>query len=326
MTTHSRDESKTYLLHFQLRCISNGFAFGNERIILPDPEKNLDFVLRKWVPEDSPEHTFEAGDGLVTVTCKREIAERLYNDAVSSGQLSIKKGAISNISLEMHDYMLRTMRLIRWRTNFQGKHNPIKKSLSGGYSWSVDGLSWKALADSISFKISLTVNPQWTSESEQFVSTAISGSLDEPLGHELLREAWTNRRDNPRSSVVLAVAAAEVGFKQFASQAFPDTAWILEHVPSPPLVRMLGEFFPWAKLGLQVNGKEAKPPDSLIVILKKAVLLRDEAVHRGMKKLNSETVEEVLGSVRDLLYFLDALQGQKWALEYLSADVRKQFV
>jgi hypothetical protein len=45
-----------------------------------------------------------------------------------------------------------------------------------------------------------------------------------------------------RSAIVLAVAAAEVGFKQFAVKIFPDTAWILEHLQSPPLTKMLDLF------------------------------------------------------------------------------------
>ena len=51
---------------------------------------------------------------------------------------------------------------------------------------------------------------------------------------------------NPRSSLILGVAAAEVGFKQFASKTLPDTAWLLEF-PSPPLFDMLQKF-PWKQL------------------------------------------------------------------------------
>lgn len=167
--------------------------------------------------------------------------------------------------------------------------------------------------------------PQWTNEAAEFVKTEIVGELDEPLGHELLREAWTNRETNFRSAVVLAVAAAEVGFKQFASKTFPDAAWILENLQSPPLVRML-ELFPWPKLKLQINGKDLTVPDSIIDGLKKAVTLRNSIVHGGPVKLTLDTVESVLFSVRDLLYFLDALSGpKKWAFDHLSRAAQMHY-
>jgi hypothetical protein len=328
MTIPDADENEAYIMYFQNRYISTGFEFGDKQISISDPEKNMDFLLRKRIPEDVPvnEKAIEAGDGFVTVTCKRKMTKRIYDEAVSSGQLSVKKEAVGSIHHEMYKYVLRTMRLIRWRTNSRGRPNPIRSALFDGLKWSLDGTEWKPVADYISFKVSVSANPRWTSQEEQFVVAQTSGELDEPLGHELLREAWSNRSENPRSSIVLAVAAAEVGFKQFAANAFPDSAWILENVPSPPLVKMLAELFPWDKLKLENNGRDARPPDSVITLLKKAVFLRDGIVHRGVKTLSSDTVDSVLTAVRDLLYFLDTLQGQVWALSHLSAVARQSLL
>jgi hypothetical protein len=325
MTISDAEELNANVMYFQNRYITTGFEFGDKQINVSDPEKNMDFLLRKRTPEDAPpnDKPLEAGDGFVTVTCKREMTKRIYDGAVSSGQLSIRNGAVGSISHEMYKYVLRTMRLIRWRTNCRGRPNPIRSALFDGLKWSLDGVEWKPVADYISFKASVTVNPRWTSEAEQFVIAQTSGELDEPLGHELLREAWANRSENRRSSIVLAVAAAEVGFKQFASKAFPDAAWILENVPSPPLVKMLTKFFPWSKLNLQINGTVATPPDSVTTELEKAVLLRNEIVHGRGEGLKEQTVDSVLTAVRDLLYFLDALQGQGWALSYLSSGARQ---
>src|SRR5438093_1519542 len=43
---------------------------------------------------------------------------------------------------------------------------------------------------------------------------AATGS-QEPLGHELFREAWNLRIQSPRSSVLVGIAAVEVGVKHF---------------------------------------------------------------------------------------------------------------
>jgi hypothetical protein len=167
--------------------------------------------------------------------------------------------------------------------------------------------------------------PKLTDEATEFVRTAILGDLDEPLGHELLREAWTNRDTNLRSAIVLAVAAAEVGFKQFAMKVFPETGWILETLQAPPLLKML-ELFPWEKIKLAINGQAVTVPDSIKDELKKAITLRNEIVHGRSGSLTRDTTEEVLYSVRDLLYFLDALTDLKWwAFEHVSAGARHHF-
>lgn len=322
MTTPGTEAGKPHTVYFQLRYITTDFEFGDVQISVSDPARKIDVLLEKRIAQDAIPNPLEAGDGIVSITCEREITERLLREAVSSGQLSIKKQAVSDVFDDMRNHMLRTMRLIRWRTNSQGRPNPIRMTIWDGFKWSLDGIEWKPVADYLAFTIEVHpyTGSKWSSEAAQFVKAGMSADLDEPLAHELLREAWVNREENPRSSVVLAVAAAEVGFKQFASKAFPDTAWILENVPSPPLVKMLTELFPWPKLTLQTNGKEWAPPDSITPVLKKAILLRDEIVHRGLKKLSRDTVNSVLTAVSDLLYFLDAVQSREWALNFLSDE------
>lgn len=165
------------------------------------------------------------------------------------------------------------------------------------------------------------MHPQWTSEDAEFVQTKALTDTDEPLGHELLREAVLNRKANPRSSLILAVAAAEVGFKQFAAIMLPDTAWILE-LPTPPLTEMLSKF-PWAALKARIGGKPAFVPDSIAKQLKKAVMLRNKVVHAGAVELKKETLDSIITTMHDFLYFLDALSGEMWAVKHISPGFLK---
>jgi hypothetical protein len=318
---------KPHTIVYQLRYITTDFEFGDKQISMSDPVKKIEVLLRKRTTDDAPLTALplERGDGVVTITCTREVSQRLLSEAASAGQLSLKKEAVYSAYREMHNHMSRTIRLLRWRTKSDGRPNPIRSSIHDGFRWSLDGNEWKPVADYISMKLSIHVHPVWTSEAEQFLNAEAFGELDEPLGHELFREAWTNRDANPRSCVVLAVAAAEVGFKQFASKAFPDAAWILESLQAPPLVKMLAELFPWSKLKVQVNGKSLTPPESVMNILKKAVVLRNDIVHGRGESLSGKTVDSVLTAVRDLLYFLDVAQGREWAIYHLSAEARKHF-
>jgi len=322
MTTPGGQPNKMY---FELRYITTDFDFKDKQISVSGPEKKMTFLLRKRVPEDAPLPAIEAFDGLVTVTCEREMTDRLHQEAASSGRLSIKKEAVRRVHDEMFSHMLRTIRVIRWRASSEGKPYPIRSTLDVGFRWSFDRSDWKPVENYISFRISVHVRPKWSDECDKFLVTETPGELDEPVGHELLREAWANRAENPRSSIVLAVAAAEVGFKQFASKVLPDSAWILESVQSPPLVKMLKDLFPWSRLNVRINGQNVTPPDSVTTTLEKAVHLRNDIVHGRAGNVNGKTATSVWVAVRDLLYFLDFAQGHQWALYHLSGEARKHF-
>jgi hypothetical protein len=69
-------------------------------------------------------------------------------------------------------------------------------------------------------------------EITDYVSTVVANGGDEPLARQILREAWAQKSASPRSALVLAIAAAEVGFKQCVSQLVPEARWLVEEIPS----------------------------------------------------------------------------------------------
>ncbi len=145
----------------------------------------------------------------------------------------------------------------------------------------------------------------------------------EPLGHELWREAYGNRKANPRSAAVLAVAAAEVGFKEFVARLVPATAWLLENVQSPPLLKMLTKYLPNLPLRLAPTGRKAHVPTAVRREIDDAIKLRNGLVHVGEREIDQGRLRSILGAVRDLLYLLDAYSGQPWATEHISVDTLK---
>jgi hypothetical protein len=259
--------------------------------------------------------------------CERNLSERLNSEASSSGVLSIKKEAVRAVRDDMYDFIQRTLRLARWRTNSRGGPNPIRMATANHFVWSVDGSDWKNVADSIFVKVTWSSpDPTWSKEDAEFIQTEIMKGTREPLGHELLREADVNRHSNPRSSLILAVAAAEVGFKQFVSRTLPDTAWLLD-LPLPPLTEMLKRF-PWVQLKARINGKVPAVPDLTIDELKKAIHLRNKIVHSGVPHLSSDTMDSVLDTVRDFLYFLDMLDGSRrhtWPWSFIRSTTISHF-
>ena len=312
---------------FRLSYVTRDYLFGAAEITALDPDRGIQVVYKNR-PKDGEQPPYEAHDGLIVATCERPLAERLHNAAVSSGVLSRNKEAVHKIFDEMQDAIQRTVRLARWKTNATGGPNTIRMGTPKYFVWSVDGSNWKLVADSIFAALGFTLNQldrPWSSADAEFLQTEIRKGTDEPLGHELLRDADVNRKNSPRSSLILGVAAAEVGFKQFASKTLPDTAWLLE-LPSPPLVEML-QRFPWDQLKLRINGRIPAVPDSIIEGLKKGVNLRNKVVHSGVASLSPDTLDSLLDIVKSLLYFLDVLHGsgQQWPVDFIAQDVIKSF-
>jgi hypothetical protein len=85
--------------------------------------------------------------------------------------------------------------------------------------------------------------------------------------------------------------------------------------------------FPWSQIKLRINGKVPAAPNALIEELRVAVTLRNSLVHSGMANLSYERLNSILDAVRDLLYFLDALQGegQVWALRLVQPHITNEF-
>jgi hypothetical protein len=312
-------------MHFRLTYVTDAFVFGDAEISASEPDKNITVVVRRR-PNNGGLPAFEPTDGLIVALCERTLSDRLHNEATNSGILSLEKGAVKKAYDDMNDCIQRTLRLVRWRGHARGRPNPIRSAVPNYFVWSVDGLEWKMVADCVSITIKFLYSSRpWFKEDAEFLQTELVRGSSEPLGHELLREADVNRESNPRSSLVLAVAAAEVGFKQFVSRAFPDVAWLME-LPSPPLTVMLNQL-PWEQLKLRINDKVPAVPEPIIDELKKAVTLRNKIVHSGVANLSSETLDSILNTVSDFLYFLDALHGsgQLWALNLVNQSVIGHF-
>lgn len=74
-------------------------------------------------------------------------------------------------------------------------------------------------------------------------------------------------------------------------------------------------------------GKVPTVPDTITSALKEGVRLRNLIVHTGVAELKGETVDSVLTSVRDLLYFFDLLRTrQSWPFDHISYAARKDFL
>lgn len=157
----------------------------------------------------------------------------------------------------------------------------------------------------------------------RLVAELVGASVQQPLAHELWRESWNLRHASPRSSLVVGVAAAEVGFKQLVALLVPDAKTLVEHVLSPPLDIMIRRVLP----GLPIRSglePEKRCPQHLRKRVAEAVEVRNLVVHRGTAP--QIDLRSTLLDIRDFLYLLDYHAGYGWALELLSKRTHADLV
>jgi hypothetical protein len=220
---------------------------------------------------------------------------------------------------ELRDYLIRTVRVMRWRQAAEGPHSPFVGH-SGRFS--LDGETWHPLPASYTGSLSMRGSLSFRGSEWQEVVDLVAQGLDEPFSFELHREAWNQRSGNPRSALLLGVAAAEVGFKECVVKLAPDAAWLVLKVPAPPLVRMLNEYLPKLPARNLIGGKVVPPPATHLKRLTRGVEARNELAHRGGVTPSSDEVTALLVTIEEILWILSYYAGRAWALQHVSLETR----
>jgi hypothetical protein len=210
-----------------------------------------------------------------------------------------------------------TIAIVRWRSGLS--EGPIDPFRNRREHLSQDGQTWLEVSVLRSFKI--IQNPPLrqigtSPECEQQIVRLISERGEEPLGHQLFREAWTDRQTRPASALVIGVAAAEVGFKKLVGSLIPEAQWLVDDIQTPYLVRMLRKFLPTLPVKFRFQGKSICPPNVLLKRLDRAIEC-NKLVHAGQPPPNIDELEEMLRAVNDFLWICDVYAGYGWAHQYI---------
>jgi hypothetical protein len=152
-----------------------------------------------------------------------------------------------------------------------------------------------------------------------FVSLWKSAS-EEPLGHELLREAGSMLHTAPRSALLMLASALEVAVKSYISNRAPVTQWLLTELPSPPVPKILRKFVPALKPVQAVSLANWSGLKSMFRRIDDLVDARNRLTHRGELTITADQLFEFKDDVSDLLFIFDYLNGEQWAIN----KVRRQ--
>jgi hypothetical protein len=160
--------------------------------------------------------------------------------------------------------------VVRWRMGIVG--GPLRlKSEWSSMRWHDDSkgekvidehgfLNRQMIAGAFTLRMPEMQDADFGEECRSNVEKLIQFQSKQPLYHDLFREAWQNQRDNPRSAVVMGIAAAETGFKTALTDLNPTVTLIVENLQSPPLDRMLRDYMAQLPARNHINGEVRRPP------------------------------------------------------------------
>jgi hypothetical protein len=227
---------------------------------------------------------------------------------------------IREIFEEFEGYAKKVVDAVRWRCNILGPHNAIEFE---GDFWLFEGDDyWYTIPRPLKSSSASWPYLNLTAQALVDIQDIIKTRESEQISHNLFREAWSQRKENPRSALLIGIAAGEVGFKNFVETLVPENKWLIENIPSPPLERMLKDYLPILPVKLKIRGKEPQIPMDLLETLKKGIFVRNKTTHSEDSLINYEILEKILLAVHDLLWILDFFSGSEWALEYIQPKTR----
>jgi len=286
--------------------------------------ESLEFIeesprAAKLVIRRTAEDGLKAGACLAVLETEEDVSERVrpHFDISSPVHQSVSE-IDRRITVRLSDFLLRTIGVLRWRLGETGHTKPSTR----GLRWSETGQDWKLVPGAIRLIIEPGIPFQrMNADVRLAVTEMVQRGTSEPAAHELFREAWSQRHDLPRSSLMIGITAAEVGFKAFVADLVPNAEWLAMNTPTPPLVQMLTDYLPLLPVSRRV-GASPFVPTKVVDTIKKGVSLRNKTAHKG-EGVKGDTLKEILNAVHDLLYLLDFYAGHTWALEAVSYETQQ---
>ena len=202
--------------------------------------------------------------------------------------------------------------ILRWRHAQEGPPSPIGSR--GLFCSDDNGDSWHLIPGTYSI---LDVTPPHSVLEPQKIGTnEILGFLklnfQEPVGHELLREAKELQHSSPRSAVLIAVAAVEVAVKSVIVGKVSDAAWLIDTIQSPPVVDILIDYFP-RLFSEEKQFWEPTKERGIIKTIYDAVGIRNQIANKGDPPPKREKIAEIIAAAQELLWVCDYYSGHKWA-------------
>src|SRR5580704_2684256 len=229
----------------------------------------------------------------------------------------------NSVRERIDDGLKRFVSLLRWRYAQWGAPKAIK--LARPIEWSSDNATWYympfAPQTSLDANVILAFNEDRRTE---LISLFEDRNLAEPVYRELLREANELQDSSRRSSLILAVAAAEIAIKVLIQETDPGFYGVdLRSDPAPPATTMYSDI---SRLRLRhtIHGKLLGVPARLLNELKRAIAARNALAHAGAPPLERDSLIAKINAIHDLVLIVDHYRGFAWALDQVTRETKDE--
>jgi hypothetical protein len=179
----------------------------------------------------------------IDTTIATKLASPFKDEIAALGSLSSPElSTLDDILMDLRTLLRSTIDLFRWRHGLAD--GPINVAQNAFYSG--DGSGWLkvSLARSIHLGVGMAFKKSLKDVPPEEIVRMVESGDQEPVAHQLFREAWELRSSNPRSAIAIGIAAAEIGVKDLIASVVPNAHWLVKETPSPPVVKILREYLP----------------------------------------------------------------------------------
>jgi hypothetical protein len=224
---------------------------------------------------------------------------------------------------QLDDLAKHGYRLLRWRLGMQSSSDHYYGRL---LEYSRNAGVWKVAPHNLGVSLKFGApRTMITDEVRQEVISDLSRIIEkgkkEPIGYSVLYEASKQVEGNPRSALVMGMAALETALKECISALFPENEWFLMNLQSPPIDRILREYLTASpKHRLLFNGRPLVWPTSIMETVKRNIKIRNNIVHGHDQEVRRDELDELLLTVHDLMRMFDCIRGEEWASKYIRSN------
>jgi hypothetical protein len=222
---------------------------------------------------------------------------------------------VKAINLEFTTIQLNTIKSLRWRYFRKG---PVDMLKQGRIQCSLDNINWTFIPD-----LDVTCQVSYISSTSLNVSgLEISdfneiNSNEEPIHHELIREAIEQIRTSPRAALIIGISALEIAVKQVMINLTTNAEWLITNTPSPNILKIIKHYFPL----LIINYDNCKIEQTILNRIEDGISARNELIHRGSIPPRITSIYEILEAIYRVIWFCDYYCGHEWAIEHARGEI-----
>lgn len=313
-------------IYFRLKYIVKSMELDSTKTIewqsdvLAYPTK---FLLRP-LKEEELKPSFKKNDLICIIVSEEEMLTEdlaIYR-AITDKIPSETRALIDSMLDHLSSYAQRTLDLFLWMRGAT-IYKPVRYFY--GYSFSFDNETWKSLPEQVSFGPPLVSTLMSNTVSDTFSESVIQmvkQGVALPLSHSLYGEAWEQAFTNPRSSLVIAIAALETAVKHCLAQLHPMRVRSFKK-NNVPLKKLIREELLKCKTKENIRGTVLPPPPTVIKSLEKGIQLRNKIVHGQGLPIPQETLHDILYAIRDVIYLIDHYCGFKWSADFIRLETKQ---